>query len=102
MIVIDYSKWVKVMKHTRGVGEKKLVLVRNLTNEEVECEDILLEELSFYYLCKIPELTNGEYTYYVKAGDEILETGLLYFGKINNKTSVTEHKTEIITYERKN
>lgn len=100
MIIIENSSQVKILKHSSIIGNV-VKLSRNLTGKEIIIEDDIVV-MDNYYKVLIPEIEEGEYTYYVMNNDDIVETGLLYFGKLEvSNTSYTEKENQIFVYERK-
>lgn len=80
---------------TKGTTQYTLVLKNGITNTEYEYDVTDSMVSSLYYLFPITlDIENGEYTYFLYAGDnELVATGLLQFGKIEEPTVEKKYYT---------
>lgn len=102
MILLNTPRNVKILRHSNKNGIKFFKLVSNFTGKEVNITSDLVENRHEYDIM-IPELPEGEYSYYIYCQGDVIESGLLYYGTIRQEEiKERERENTIYTYERKN
>lgn len=79
----------------------KLILKNNLTKREVELTDIpvySVNTVGYEIGIKLPSLDDGEYTYTLVNGTEIIGQGLLQIGEYSAPVSEYNNKSVVIQY----